>query len=115
MGFDGSNAAYRALDTATHLTGYGSTLTVVHVAAEGARTSSVLEDARDRVRRQQVTATYVQRTGEAAHELLEVARELDVELVVVGRRAEDGDERSTPGSVSGAVVRRALCDVLVVT
>ncbi|HSI97556.1 MAG TPA: universal stress protein [Gaiellaceae bacterium] len=115
VGFDGSDAAWRALDTAVHFTGYGSTLTVVHVVSNGAEPSSVLAGARERVRRQQLTATYVQRMGEPADQLLEAARELDAELVVVGRRAESTDGLPTPGSVSATVVRRAPCDVLVVT
>ena len=114
VGFDGSEASWRALDAATQLTGYGSTLTVVHVAPEGDAPGDRLVEARERVRRRQVTATYVQRVGDPAEELLDAAHELDAELVVIGRR---GGVRngSAPGSVSAAVVRRAPCDVLVIT
>lgn len=115
VGFDGTEASVRALDVATQLIGYGSTLTVVNVVDEGAEPSPVLAEAREQVHRRQLTATYVQRVGEPAEELLEAARELGAELVVVGRHAaRDGGGRP-PGSVSAKVVRRAPCDVLVVT
>lgn len=115
VGFDGSEAATRALDAAVRLTGYGSTLTVVNVAQEGERPGPALHDAREWVRRRQLSATYVQRVGDAAAELLEAASELDTELVVVGRRAEHERDGAAQGSVSAAVVRRARCDVLVVS
>ena len=103
----------RALEAAVQLTGYGSALAVVNVAAEEAGPGTALEDARERVRRRQLTATYLQRVGEPSLELLAAARELEAELLVVGRRAES--QGDAPGSVSQAVVRRAACDVLVVT
>lgn len=115
VGVDGSEAGTRALDAALQLTGYGSTLTVVHVAREGETSGSALRDARDRVRRRHVIATYLERIGDPARELLDAARELETELVVVGRRALVENGEPAPGSVSAAVVRRAPCDVLVVT
>lgn len=115
VGVDGSEAGARALDAALGLTGYGSTLTVVHVAREGEKPGSALEDAKDRARRRHVLATYVERFGDPALELLAAARELETELVVVGRRAIAENGEPAPGSVSAAVVRHAPCDVLVVT
>lgn len=115
VGVDGTEASMRALDVAAQLVGYGSTLTVVHVVVDGAASNSVMDEARDRVHRRQLTATYIQRVGEPAEELLDAARELDAELVVVGRRAAREGGGRPPGSVSTTVVRRAPCDVLVVT
>ena len=58
-------------------------------------------------------ASYLEQVGDAAEQLVETARELDVDLVVVGRR-KSSLQRLVLGSVSAKVVRRAPCDVLVV-
>lgn len=103
VGVDGSAAARRALETAADLTGYGSTLTVVAVGTEGAAADgAVLAEARDRLLQRHVTARYVQAVGDTAEELVAVARELEAELVVVGRNG-------------AAVLKQAPCDVLVVS
>lgn len=121
VGYDGSEAAQRALETAADLTGYGSTLAVVSVAAEdadGAQRATgaarLLTEAREQLLRRQVTARYLQPVGEPADRLLEAARELDADLLVVGRRDRNALRRLVLGSVSAKVVRRAPCDVLVV-
>jgi nucleotide-binding universal stress UspA family protein len=114
VAYDDSDAARRALDRAADLAGYGSTLTVVSVAADGGRyQSGPLDHAREQLLRRQVTATYLQPVGEPAAELVEAARELDADLVVLGRRSRSL-RRLVLGSVSAKVVRRAPCDVLVV-
>lgn len=113
VGFDGSQGAQRALDAAAHLIGYGSTLTVVSVDPNGVPTEpDVLAEARAWLLERLVTASYVRRAGDAAKELVTVATELGADLLVVGRRSEDGEP--APGSVSAEVVRRAACNVLVV-
>ncbi len=115
VGFDGSDAAWRALDVAAELTGYGSTLAVVSVAHEGnGGARGLLDAAHERLLRQRVTAKYVDKVGEAAEELVSVAHELHADLVVVGRRGETSDGAPLPGSVSAEVVRDAPCDVLVI-
>jgi nucleotide-binding universal stress UspA family protein len=111
VGFDGSDAAWRALDAAINLTGYGSTLTVATVAPEGESPPGGLAEVRERVHARGLTAAYVQRAGDPVEELLGAARELDVELIVVGR---SGDRDASRDPVSAALVRRATCDVLVV-
>ena len=116
VGFDGSDTSWRALDTAIQLTGYGSTLTVVTVAPEG-QTPSVdaLAAAREHVRSRQLSAAYLQRAGDPVEELLGAAREGGAELVVVGRSETGDGTPGDPASVSASVVRRAACDVLVVS
>lgn len=115
VGFDGTEGARRALESAIQLLGYGSTLTVVTVADEGRNGgSAVLASAREFLLGRLVTATYVQRIGDAAEELVGAADELDADLVVVGRRGGKDGARHEPGSVSADVVRLAPCDVLVV-
>jgi nucleotide-binding universal stress UspA family protein len=113
VGFDGSQGARRALDAAAHLIGYGSTLTVVSVFRDGESAApDALAEAREWLLDRLVTATYLRRAGDAADELVAAATELDADLLVVGRRSADGEP--APGSVSAEVVRRAVCDVLVV-
>ncbi len=114
VAYDDSDAARRALDRAADLTGYGSTLTVVSVARDGGRyQAGPLDSARERLVRRQVAATYLQPVGEPAAELIDAARELDADLVVLGRRSRSL-RRVVLGSVSAKVVRNAPCDVLVV-
>ena len=110
VAYDGSEPSIRALDAAAQLVGYGSTLTVVSIApgtsGDGRET---LADARDRLLGKQVVARYIARSGAAADEIVEAARELEADLIVVGRRTPPADE-----SVSAQVVRDAASDVLVV-
>ena len=115
IGFDGTDGARRALDTAVELLGYGSTLTVVTVGRNGERGArAILDEAHDLLLAMLVTADYVERVGDPAKELVEIAGELEADLVVVGRRGGPEAERVEPGSVSADVVRQARCDVLVV-
>ena len=115
IGFDGTDGARRALDTAVELLGYGSTLTVVTVRRNGERGArAILDEAHDLLLAMLVTADYVERVGDPAKELVEIAGELEADLVVVGRRGGPEAERVEPGSVSADVVRQARCDVLVV-
>jgi nucleotide-binding universal stress UspA family protein len=112
VGYDGSDAAGRALDAAADLIGYGSTLAVVTVHTsepDGSTTAT----AREQLLRRHVEARYHETGGEPADALLDKARELEAELIVIGRR--NGGLRPAPiGSVSSQVVRDAPCDVLVV-
>jgi nucleotide-binding universal stress UspA family protein len=61
-----------------------------------------------------VRAEYVVGMGDAAAKILELAESRDVDLIVVGTREAGLLERLLDPSVSGAVQRRAHCDVLVV-
>jgi nucleotide-binding universal stress UspA family protein len=115
VGFDGSDASWRALDVAAGMIGYGSTLAVVSVARDGNASVHVLfEKARERLLGHQVTATYIEKVGTPAVELVAAARELGMDLVVVGRRSSGGSDEPLPGSVSADVVRDAPCDILVI-
>jgi len=111
VGFDGSEASQRALDVAADLVGYGSTLAVVHVRDEGAPRHPTVELAREHLLRRHLTARYLEPCGHPATEIVEAARAVGADLVVVGRR---NALEPVLGSVSASVVRRAPCDVLVV-
>jgi nucleotide-binding universal stress UspA family protein len=113
VGYDGSETGRRALHAAADLVGYGSTLTVVSVA-DGQAVDGLLDDAREQLLRRNVTADYVSRSGNPAEELADACRELESDLIVVGRREQGALRRLVLGSVSAQVVNRAPCDVLVV-
>lgn len=113
VGYDGSEAGQRALAAAADLAGYGSVLTVLSVA-DGQAVDGLLDDAREQLLRRQVSAHYVSRTGDPARELIEASRELESDLIVVGRRQQSQLRRLVLGSVSTEVVNQASCDVLVV-
>jgi len=112
VGFDGSDAAGRALAAAADLVGYGSTLAVVTVH-NGAPDRRAAAAAREQLQRRHVEARYHETYGEPAEQLVEKAQELEADLLVVGRRSRS-PLRALLGSVSSKVVRRAPCDVLVV-
>jgi nucleotide-binding universal stress UspA family protein len=114
VGYDDSEPARRALDRAAALGGYGSTLTVVSVASDGDLSTAALANARRRLLDRLVTATYLQPVGEPADELVTAARDLEADVVVVGRRSGNPLRRLVLGSVSAYVLRHAPCDVLVV-
>jgi len=114
VGYDGSEASQRALDAAASLVGYGSTLAVINVSPEGQPVGrGPLAEARGRMLRRHVQASYLEQVGDAAEQLVETACSLGVDLLVVGRRRR-ALQRLVLGSVSAQVVRRAHCDVLVV-
>jgi nucleotide-binding universal stress UspA family protein len=53
-------------------------------------------------------------TGDACHEILQLASRLDADLVIVGTHSRQGLNRLMLGSVAELVVRKASCPVLVV-
>ncbi len=115
VGYDGSEAARRALDAAADLVAYGSFLSVASVATGPEDCSAkLLSEARGLLLRRHVTANYLEPSGEPADMLVQTARELGADLIVVGRRERTPLRRLVLGSVSSTVLRRAECDVLVV-
>lgn len=119
VGFDGTDGALRALAAATQFTGYGSTITIVGVGVgvgfgrdeDGEET---LGEARRRLMDQLVAANYIWRSGDPADELVLAARELDADLIVVGRHRPFESWNASVESVCASVVQHAPCDVLVV-
>jgi nucleotide-binding universal stress UspA family protein len=114
VGYDGSESAQRALEAAAALIGYGSTLAVASVASPGEPAKAALDEARERLLERHVPASYVLLHGEAADELLGAAEGMQADLIVVGGKTANGKLGAGLGRVSGDVVQRAPCDVLVV-
>ncbi len=110
VGYDGSDAATRALAAAADLVGYGSTLAVVTVHA-GEIDRSTTAGAREQLLQRNVEARYHDTYGEPAEQLVEKVHELEANLLVIGRQSGNPGSH---GSVSSNLVRHAPCDVLVV-
>ena len=138
VGTDGSESSFRAVERAAEVArGAGATLLLVtayhpmsareqQAAAEvlggesykvsGATPAEdVLRDACDRA-----TAVGVQKTetiavqGDAVDEIARVAKERDVDLIVVGNRGLNSLAGRLLGSVPANISHRAGCDVLIV-
>jgi nucleotide-binding universal stress UspA family protein len=129
VGFDGSEAAIRALGRAADEIDRGGTLTLVTVEPT-AHSSGVLsedllgasmdaagllEDARLSLGvRDDIAVDAIMRKGDPAAIVLEIARDAKADLIVIGRRGRDFAARTLLGSVAERVVSQAPCDVLVV-
>jgi nucleotide-binding universal stress UspA family protein len=127
--YDGSPYAKRALRYATRF-GAGAELTVITVAQvliEAPHTEEYEDPARDtqEAKRQLeeakailaeegVEAELVTAVGNPAAEIIAVAEQRGVDLLVLGHRGRSAISRFIEGSVSDRVVRHATCDVLVV-
>ena len=131
---DGSEGAQRAVETATGLsTKLESELYLVYVAREHpylhayhdlrhqeeeerfkSEDEQMLGESVKYVRKAggAVTESYL-RVGEAANEIVELAEELGVGLVVLGSNGRGRIRRALMGSVSTSVLRHAHCSVLI--
>jgi nucleotide-binding universal stress UspA family protein len=76
--------------------------------------AELLERARGFLSGSGIAAEFVSPAGDPERELIEVAEEHGADLIVVGAHDRGLLERLVAPSVSGAVARRARCDVLVV-
>jgi nucleotide-binding universal stress UspA family protein len=128
VGFDGSEAARRALVRVRDLGAHAGRVVVVAVTpdlsaagvsppvAEGILDARQLNEEACALlgapgdQRIEIRTT----TGDPAAVLVEVVREVAADLLVVGRRGGDFVARTLLGSVAQRVVQQAPCDVLVV-
>jgi nucleotide-binding universal stress UspA family protein len=108
VGYDGSSASRRALDAAADLAVYGSTVAVVaapqSAESPAAEFRRLVDEAREALLRRHVVARCFAAEGTWSDSLVEVARDLDVDLLVVAR----------PSIAAATAVDRAACDVLIV-
>ncbi len=120
LAYDGSENSERALSRAISLAKeHGAALSIVVVVPPSAYEETV-ENGRKILGKAAATAkrvlgevSEVLRDGQPADEILQVAEEQNVDLIVIGRRGISGIERFLQGGVSSAVVSHSKCDVLV--
>jgi nucleotide-binding universal stress UspA family protein len=128
VGYDGSDAARRALVRVRDLEPRAARVLLVAVAPDlrsaglqsqlaggtfdAARLTEEATDLLDAPSNSSVELRTM--TGDPAVVLVEVAREVAADLLVVGRRGGDFVVRTLLGSVAERVVQQAPCDVLVV-
>jgi nucleotide-binding universal stress UspA family protein len=74
----------------------------------------VCERAGDQVRRAGAKAETHPRAGDAAEVLIEVAKDVGADLIVVGNRGMTGMRRFVLGSVPNKVSHHSPCDLLIV-
>ena len=87
----------------------------VDLAGPQVDTERLLEEAREQLDGSEGAAIETRAAvGDPATVLTDIAREVDAQLVVVGRRGGDFVRRTLLGSVAQRVVQEAPCDVLVV-
>ena len=128
VGYDGSDAARRALERAAVLAAPQSRVVVVAVAepyprsgitipanrdqVEIRRRRRDLDEARGLLEQRGIEPETIQARGNPAEQLVEASR--DAGLLIVGGRGLNRLQRLALGSVSSKVVQDAVCDVLVV-
>jgi nucleotide-binding universal stress UspA family protein len=110
----------RAADLAEAL---GATLIVTNVAAQADSPEAEeaerfarerLGQARNYLEQRGLAGEFVSSVGPPAQAIVQLARQRDADLIVVGTRKKGFFERLVEGSVNQDVLRRATCDVLVV-
>ena len=112
VGTDGSKTATRAVDRAVDVAkAHGAKLTVF--SAGNGKSQAVVEAEAARLADSGVTIDVLTAPGEAAHALVETAREGDYDLLVVGNKGLVGIRRVLP-SVPSKVTHHLPCSLLVV-
>ena len=128
VGYDGSDAAKRALERAITLGGEDGRVVVVAAAESHARTGITegahldaseverrrrdLADAQAYLSKRGIEAETIEAQGDPGDVIVAAAK--DADLAIVGSRGLNPLQRLLMGSVSSKVVHRAECDVLVV-
>jgi nucleotide-binding universal stress UspA family protein len=129
VGYDGSEAAKRALDRAASLADRAVPVTVVSVVrplggpARGIKPynpteieerRAALGDARERLAKLGLPAATVEGRGDPEDVIAEVAERENADMILVGTRGHGALGRVLHGSVSSKLLRRANRDVMVV-
>lgn len=128
VGYDGSDAAKRALQRAVDLAANGDRIVVVAAAEPHARSGPTggahldpsefqqrrgdLEEAQQFLSERGIDAELVEAHGDPGTAIVEAGK--DADLIIVGSRGLNPVQRILLGSVSSKVVHRASSDVLVV-
>jgi nucleotide-binding universal stress UspA family protein len=124
VGYDGSEPARRAIAVAAELAKRSGNVDVgvVHVIGPRpepgvdaeAEQEALLAEARKLVGEAGRSASTLRRRGDVAGELIEAAREIDADLLVLGSRGRGALSSALLGSVSAQVAATASCPVVVV-
>jgi nucleotide-binding universal stress UspA family protein len=122
VAYDGSEAARRALELAADLAGGSGDIGIVHVVPSRAepgvdheaQQEEALAEAHRWIGERGRTATTLRRRGDPARELIDGAREIEADFLVVGSRGRGPLSSAVLGSVSSAVAAAAGSPVLVV-
>lgn len=128
VGYDGSDAAKRALAKAMTLDGELAVVSAARIdrmaggfvhggsvdVVEREQVKEVLAEAQKIVADAGAHARFIEVHGDPADSMVEQAKELSAELIVVGTHGKSVARRALMGSVSSDVVHHAPCDVLVV-
>jgi len=130
---DGSKSSDKALKAAVEIAlQFGSTLTVLSVVPElyltelddidrrrimealSDETNKAMEKVRTSLSSKSIEAKTIIRQGVAAEKILETAKKMKIDLLVVGSHGRHGAKKFLLGSVSTKVIDHAPCPVLVV-
>lgn len=131
VGYDGTEAAERALERASELAkAFGSHVILTSVSPVMTGTSrgggsvdptdppgeheTLLDTAKAKLAERGVSAETVLGVGDPAEAIVQLAEERGADLIVVGTREPGLWERVLGHSVSASVQRHARCDVLIV-
>lgn len=130
VGYDGSPPSERALDRGAALVGTDGSVIVVtaspSIPSRGVvpepildsppadASSKLLQRSRDLLDERGIEATLIAVDGDPAEALVEVARDRDAEMIIVGHTGTGYVTRALLGPTAANVLRHAPCDVLVV-
>jgi nucleotide-binding universal stress UspA family protein len=123
VGYDGSDASRRALRRAAELARAGGHVAVVTATHQPTPLEAdapldealhLLAEAATYLDREDVRVSTRIDEREPVEALVEVARRLEADVIVVGARGDDYISRALRGSVGQRLVTRAPCDLLVV-
>jgi nucleotide-binding universal stress UspA family protein len=127
IGYDGSESADRALERLPELAHNGVKVHIVaashRLAGKGGMSWDPIEKeqheadlhkAKTRLAEAGIQAEVSEGLGDPATVIIELSKQVDADLIVIGNEHRNLIERLLFGSVSGGVSHRAQCDVLVV-
>ena len=129
VGYDGSEQSKHALERAAQIVSEDGRITLITAgeilpsaprsdiesrADEIEERRRVLAEGRERLAELGIRADVVEALGDPTDAILQTARDLEADLIVVGTRGRNVAARVILGSVSTTIVNQAHCDVLVV-
>jgi nucleotide-binding universal stress UspA family protein len=133
VAYDGSEPAKKALDKAIEMTtSYGGELALLTVTEPVCplgvteedcgkmdqilkkQTEEILSKVKQRLEEQSIKASALVRVGSPADEIINVAEQEKVDMIVLGSHGRHGAKRFFLGSVSSRVASHANCSVIIV-